>query len=568
MAGDADILDLPRPVPAERVQAIVLSAVTAHQRGDLAGAAIGYQAALQLDPENFDAHNNLAVALRGMGRTRDAVPHLESAIAAAPQRTEGHYNLANTLADLGQFEASAAKYRAALAIDPTAQGAWRNLAGVYGRMKRHPEELGAYRHLLTLDPDNPDWWNNLGAALYARGHMQAALACTRRAVALRPDFVVALKNLGVTLAHVGDYEQSSIVLGQAVAAGGLDAATLAAHGQALVQMGDVAGARHSFIRALAADPRNLDARLGLARAAFLGGDLPRAWIEYEARWRLEGNPMPEGLGAALWNGEPVAGKTILVWAEQGIGDTLQFVRYLRPLQAKGARVIAVVQPAVATVIGTVDGADAVLPAGATRPPFDMHVPLLSLPRLLDGGAVPLADRVPYLSVPRGTSLPAIPALDRPGRRIGIVWAGNPDHKNDRNRSIPIETLLPICATPGTQFFSLQMGPTATQLATSGAEGMVHDLAPYLTSYAETAAMLERLDLVISVDTSVVHLAGAMGKPVWCLLPFAPDWRWEMWRSDTPWYPSMRLFRQPKPGLWGPVVEDLRRALAQFAARPG
>ncbi len=562
----AVVHELPRhPVP-ERLAAILQDGVAAHQKGDTPAAAAAYQAALLLDPTCFDAHNNLAVALRSMGQPAEALAHLEAAVAAAPDRTEGYYNRGNALSDVGRLDEAVADYQAALAINPTAQGAWRNLAGVYGRLRRVADELAAYRQLLTLDPANADWWNNLGAALYARGSIAASLACTRRAVALRPGFVVALKNLGVTLAHAGDYAEASVVLGRAVAAGGLDAATLSALGQALVQTGDATGAGQCFTRALAADPRNLDARLGLARSAFLSGDLEQAWQEYEWRWRLEGNPMPDGLGTPMWQGEDIAGKTLLVWAEQGIGDTLQFVRYLALLRRRGARVVAMVQPPVASVVATVAGADVVMPAGGGRPHFDLHAPLLSLPRLLGGGKEPLAERVPYLSTPPGTSLPPIPALDRPGLRVGVVWAGNPDHKNDRNRSLPIETLLPVCAVPGTRFFSLQKGPAVAQLTSSGAETLIHDLSPLMHSYAETAALLDRLDLVISVDTSVVHLAGAMGKRVWCMLPFAPDWRWELWRSDTAWYPTMRLFRQLAPGNWGSVIAEVTRALAQ-EARP-
>lgn len=556
----AQVATLHASLPADRIMGIVREGVAHHQRGDLATALQLYDTALRLDGRQFDALNNRGIALRALGQLDAAIACLAAATQAAPERAEGHYNLGNALMHAGRDMEACAAFETAAALDPRGANVWRNLAAVHGRLGRGAAEIAAYRRLVDLEPDNAEWWNNLGAALYAAGKGEAALACTGRATELRPGFGLALKNHGVVLAHHGRYVEAAGALGQAVAAGNRDAATFAALGQALVQSGDLPGATACFDQAIDADGNNLDAQLGAARAAFLRADMARAWPAYTARWRIPGNTYPEGLNRPEWQGEPVAGKTVLVWVEQGIGDTLQFVRYLPALRDRGARVLLVVQPAVAEIVATIAGIDEILLPGALRPEFDFHVPLLNLPGLLGGSMDQIPAAQGYLLVPPTNAWRAPAALDTAQFKIGIVWAGNPTHKNDRNRSVPIEPFLPLCAIPNTAWFSLQVGAAGGQLATSGADALITDLAPGLESYSDTAAALMRLDLVISVDTSVVHLAGALGRPVWCLLPFAPDWRWQLWRRTTPWYRSMRLFRQSHPGDWDGVFASVGREL--------
>ena len=567
-ASSTEIATLRVAVPEERVLGIVRDAVQLHQQGELAAALQLYDTALRLDPDQFDALNNRGVALRALGRPDAAVESLFHATRIAPGRSEGFYNLANALVQTARDDEACSAFEMARTLDPVSPSIWRNLAAVYARLGRRDDEIAAYRQLVALDPPNAEWWNNLGAALFARGKVEAARACTARAVALRPGFALALKNHGVVLAHLGAYVEAAAVLGQAVAAGGDDAATLAALGQALVQASDAVGAAACFERAIAVDPTNLDAQLGLARSAFLRGDMASAWAAYSSRWRIAGNTYPEHLDRPEWRGEPVVGKTILVWAEQGVGDTLQFVRYAPLLQARGARVILLVQPQVASVVETLPGVAQVLPAGAPRPHYDYHVPLLNLPPLLGGGLEQIPDPDGYLAVPPGVGLPSLPMLDTDQFKVGIVWAGNPSHKNDRNRSVALASFLRLCEIPRTAWFSLQVGASRDQLKSSGADALIHDLAPALASYAETAAVLTRLDLVISVDTSVVHLAGALGRPVWCLLPFAPDWRWQLWRGTSPWYRSMRMFRQPQPGAWDEAFMAIGRELRDHVAATG
>jgi tetratricopeptide (TPR) repeat protein len=566
--------ETPAPVPEQAAppasaDSLVRDGVGLYRAHDTPGAIACYEAALALAPEHFDALNNLGVALRAASRLDEAIDCLTRAAAAHPLRPEGHFNLGNALTQAGRIEAAAETYLKALARDPAMTAARAALAGVYRRLNRPAEEIAAYQALTAAEPQNPEWWNNLGAALFAHGKMLAALPCLRRAVALRPGFAKALKNLGVVLTELDEYDEATVVLAQAVAAEGGDAATLSSLGQALVQAGDATAAADCFQRAIELDPAHLDARLGRSRAAFLAGDLSRAWEEYEHRWKIESN-YPAQMAKPAWNGEDLNGKTLLVWAEQGLGDTLQFVRYTDQLAALGARVLMMVQEPVVGIVRTAKGVAEVRPAGPPPADYDFHIPLLSVPRILGTRYDDMTRGAPYLSVPPGVTLPEIPGLGGQSRelKIGIVWAGNPTHKNDRNRSTSLGDFLRFCGVPGARFFSLQKGAPALQLAATGADSFITDLSPHLATFNETAAIVDQLDLVISVDTSIVHLTGALGRPVWCLLPFAPDWRWLLRRDDTPWYPSMRLFRQGGPGQWCDVFETIRHRLSDLVAMRG
>ena len=264
----------------------------------------------------------------------------------------------------------------------------------------------------------------------------------------------------------------------------------------------------------------------------------------------------------LWTGEDLAGKTILLHHEQGLGDTIQFMRYAPLVAARGARIVLELQPALVRLAAGFQGTMEIVAAGSPLPPFDFHCPLLSLPERFatDLATIPVA--IPYL-VPETEATARWRRQLAPGAglKIGLVWAGNPAHQDDRKRSLPLERLMPLLKVPGLRWFSLQVGERAGDIARLPG-GMITDLSQNLTDLAETAAAIANLDLVVAVDTSVVHLAGALGRPVWVLLPFAPDWRWMLGRDDSPWYPSLRLFRQKRPDDWDAVVAKVRRALAR------
>src|ERR1043166_9096789 len=295
----------------------------------------------------------------------------------------------------------------------------------------------------------------------------------------------------------------------------------------------------------------------------LRGNFSAGWEKYEARWNL-GDLLPREFKQPQWRGEPLGGKTILLHAEQGFGDTIQFLCYLPLVAARGGKVILEIQKPLIPLV-TPSAGVTVIASGDPLPPFDLHCPLLSLPRAFATTLQNIPASVPYLA-PAAERVAHWRARigDAPGLKVGIVWAGSPIHRNDRHRSIPVEKFKPLFELAGARFFSLQVGARAAD-RTAVEPVPVTDLAGELTDFGETAAAVANLDLIISADTALVHLAGALNKPVWTLLPFAPDWRWLLARSDSPWYPSMRLFRQTRHGDWDGVVAAVRQALAERIA---
>jgi tetratricopeptide (TPR) repeat protein len=333
-------------------------------------------------------------------------------------------------------------------------------------------------------------------------------------------------------------------------------------------LGEFDAALASFDQAIAADPEFHEAWFNRSLLRLSFGDFDAGWAEYEHRWHLPQVENP-GIAAPLWSGEPLDGKTILLCAEQGFGDAIQFLRYVPQVAAYGGRIVLRLHRSLVRLAATLPGDMTIVTPGNRLPDFDVWCPLLSLPRILQTRLDSIPGEVPYL-VPR----PALIERWRrrlaglPGRRIGLAWAGNPRHINDFRRSIGLERLKPLFAIPGDSWVSLQKGGHARGQLAQLAPSTVLDISNELGDFADTAGAIANLDLVIAADTAVAHLAGALAKPVWTLVPFSPDWRWMFEREDTPWYPTMRLFRQPAPGDWDSVVARAATCLADPAANPG
>jgi len=343
-----------------------------------------------------------------------------------------------------------------------------------------------------------------------------------------------------------------------------DVAALTADARAIEAA--VVEAIREFEQAIAAEPKFAEAHWNLGLALLTLGELPRGWREYE--WRLQCQPFgDDGLnlaGVTPWRGEPLAGRTLLVRREQGAGDTAQFLRFLPGLCDRGARVLLHVRPEMAALARSVDPRAELVDPAAPLPAPDYYVNLLSLPRWLEVTLDVLPGPMPYLHADPARSEHWRSRLaGYPGRRIGLVWGGNPKHKNDRNRSCPLAVFKPLLDLPGISWFSLQKGDPARQLAELDRSGII-DLGSDLKDFADTAAVLDNLDLLITVDTSVAHVAGALGRPAWVMIPKAPDWRWLLDREDSPWYPSLRLFRQEGVSGWHGVRDRIAEALAAGA----
>jgi hypothetical protein len=379
---------------------------------------------------------------------------------------------------------------------------------------QYEEAIEAGRRALALTPDDPIVHNGIGANLSSLGRASEAVDAYRRALAINPNYYECWANL--------------------------------AHAQQLLLRLDEAA--DSYRHALGIQYDYPQAQCAAGMLALLRGDFANGFTQFEWRWRLK-SMIPRDFKEPRWQGEPLVGKTILLHAEQGAGDTIQCLRFVPQVEARGGRLLLELPQTLMRLATSLEGGGEIIAQGRKPPPFDVHCAFMSLPRVLGTTLDTLPAKVPYLH--------ADPALiERWARRlagtgsglkVGIAWAGNPKHAGDRRRSIPLERLAPILDVPGIRFYSLQVGERAGDLARlpgAQARDKVVDLAPELTSYAETAALLAHLDLLVSVDTSVVHLAGALGRPCWVMMPFSPDWRWLLERDDSFWYPTLRLFRQP------------------------
>jgi tetratricopeptide (TPR) repeat protein len=505
-------------------------------QGKLDEAAARYEQALTLRPSYADAHGNLAGVLLSQGRLDEAAARYEQALAFQPNRAEAHYNLGNALKQQGKLDEALARFQQALALRPHYPEAHNNLGNVLLRQGKFAEAMAHYGQALALRPDYAEAHNNLGNALKQQGKLDEALVRFEQALALRPDYSAALKNLAVTLR---------------------DQRKLPA-------------ACEAFQRLRALCPEEPDAELGLATCYLVAGDYERGWPAYEARLRMSDvGPRPR---LPRWMGEPLAGRSLLVVAEQGLGDTIHFVRYARLLKEQGARIVLAGPAALGRLLAGHPDVDELFIQGSADefPQADFYLPLLSAPGALGTMAATIPGDVPYLT--------ADAALIEQWRRelaviegfkIGIAWQGSRDYSSDRQRSIPLAQFAPLARLPGVQLISLQKGFGSEQIGT--VDFPVLDLSARLDvaagPFMDTAAVIRSVDLVVTSDTAIAHLAGALGAPVWVALQSASDWRWQHDREDSPWYPTMRLFRQTRRGDWTGVFERVAQELARAAARP-
>jgi tetratricopeptide (TPR) repeat protein/glycosyltransferase involved in cell wall biosynthesis len=574
------------------------------ERGEHDAAAESFRRALALKPDYAEAHNNLGCSQRDGGQRDAAVASFRQAVALKPDYAEAHNNLGLALREGGQRDAAEASFRRAVALKPDYAEALGNLGILLDELGKHDETVETLRSLVALRPDDADALNSLAMGLKNQRKLDEAAESLRRALALRPDFAEAHSNLGIVLGERGEHAEAVESLRRAVALKPDYAEAHSNLGVALRNQDELGEALASFRRAVAVKPdyadgyRNLgvvlgdlgaldealasywraveeksdyaDAYFGAALALLLKGDLEQGFSHYEWRWKC-----PQFASAdrrfvqPCWDGGPLNGRTILLHAEQGLGDTLQFVRYAPLVAARGGRVVVECQAELAPLLQGLGGASQVVARGEPLPLFDLHAPLLSLPHLLGTTLETVPAEAPYLRAAPDRADAWAEYLDRAveatGLRVGLVWAGNPDHKGDRHRSMSLGALAPLARVPGVQFVALQKGAGAAQ-AEAPPDGMtLTNLGPLLADFADTAAVLEQLDLVITVDTSVAHLAGALGRPVWVLLAFAPDWRWLRQRDDSPWYPTARLFRQERHGDWEGVLARVASALSEAAS---
>ncbi len=544
------------------------------ERGRLDEAVACYRRAITLRPGYPDAHNNLGTTLREQGQLDESVACYRRALALKPDYPEAHFNLGISLERQGRLPEAVGSYRKALDLRPAFPEAHDALGSTLKQQGRLQEAIAAYRKALEIRPNYPEAHNNLGGTLKEQGRLDEAIACCRTAIDLRPRFPEAYSNLGSALAEQGRLDDAVGCYRKALTFKPDFPEAYNNLGTALREQRHLDEAITCFRRAIALRPRYPDAHFSLAMALLAQGDMAPGWQEYEWRWQTPQMARSRRqFVQPQWRGEAAAGRTLLIHAEQGFGDTLQFCRYATLANQQGLRVIMEVDQPLVRLLRSLAGVDRVVERGEALPPFDLHCPLLSMPLALGTTLASIPGSKAYLHADAmqvtavGQRLASMPTQGPgTGPRVGLVWAGNPRLHSpalaavDRRRSLPPDRLVPLRALPGFHFVSLQKG-----CPVPGENLPLTNLMDEMADFADTAALIANLDLVISVDTAVAHLSAALGKPTWLLDRFDSCWRWLVGRRDSPWYPSMRLYRQPRPGDWDPVLAEVIRDLNNFAA---
>jgi tetratricopeptide (TPR) repeat protein len=537
-------------------------------RGELAGALRLLAEAMQARPKSPEVLLNYGVVLEALGRYEEALAIFDLVLSVKRRSVEAYNNRGAVLEKLGRDEEAFESLQCALEIKPNHADSLYNQGSVLRKLGRHEEALRNFDRVLTIKPEYAKAHNNRGLTLDALGRGDHAVKSYERALAIAPDFVEALNNRGNALQKLDRHKDALACYDRALAINPHYAEVLNNRGRSLSFLGHHEEALADCSRAIALKPDYIDAQWNEALLRLRLGDFSVGWRQYEWRWkRGEGLKRQRTFDKPLWLGEsPVAGKTILVHYEQGLGDTIQFARYAPLLAEQGARVILEVQPPLKSLLSPIGDCIEVIGAGEEIPNFDLQCPIMSLPLAFRTDLATIPGKIPYLTV-RSEWLQqwnkCLPP--RQGLRVGIVWSGNATHKNDHNRSIALTQIAPIFDLPDIQFISLQKDPRDGDAEILTGNPRILDFCALLRDYSDTAALIAQVDLVISVDTSVAHLAGALGKPAWILLPLCSDWRWLLDRDDSPWYPTARLFRQPSIGDWDSVIRRVRQELCVRAS---
>lgn len=530
-----------------------------------AAAVECYEKAIALKPGFAEPHIQRGNALRKLGRFESAVASYDQALALLPDHAETHCNRAIALKELKQFELAVAGYDRAIALNSAFIAAHANRGVALAALNRHKAAVTSFDQANTLHPGIAFTHLHRGISLHALGRYQAAVEAYRQAIALDGNSAEAHHNLGIALLQLRQHEAAISSFDRAIALKPEFADAHANRALAFHETRQHAAAIANYEQAIALQPTLRIAHRNLSHLYLQLGDYEKGWQEFEWRSRNEEHQagrrtftQPQWLGQ-----ESLTGKTILLHSEQGLGDTLQFCRYAKQVAALGASVILEVQKPLIGLLKGLDGITTLLPKMSVLPPFDLHCPLMSLPLALKASIASIPSAGGYLKAEAGKIAEWQSRLGRKTKpRIGLVWSGNALHKNDRNRSIPLADFTRLLSGDF-EYVCLQKEVKPADQASLAAHPEIRRFSAELNDFSDTAALCELLDLIISVDTSVAHLAGALGRPVWILLPFNPDWRWLLAREDTPWYASARLYREERIAGWSKVLarvrDDLRLA---------
>ena len=540
-------------------------------RDQLAEALECYRNALALEPGSARVHCGLGWALRkaGEGERKAAIAHFERALELAPETVEAARELGIAWLEEGDAAQAEAYTHRALQLEPRSVELHLHLGNIFRHARRFDDALASFRDAVALQPGSAQAHNNLGSGYLDLERLDEAMGAFRKAIELDPGLAEAHLNLGIALQKSGDEAAAIARYLDALRADPKLAEAWLNLGCAREREGDPEAALECYDRALAAKPDDAQAHFNRALQLLLTGKFAEGWQEYEWRWRL-----PDmGLGGVRafsdrthWEGEPLAGRTILLFAEQGFGDSIQFVRYASAVAERGGKVIVHCHTRLKALFGTVTGVAAVSCFGEPLPDFDLCCSLLSLPRILGTTLDAIPAQVPYLRAPEARSRywRERIAADPAPFRVGLFWSTDAQNTLSIAKSLSLQMLAPLARVRGVGYYSLQRGAAAKQVANAPREMKLIDASPDLADFADDVALIANLDLVVSIDTATAHLAGALGARVWTFTHYPPEWRWLREREDSPWYPSMRLFRQGPGESWTPAIERAAQALDRLA----
>jgi tetratricopeptide (TPR) repeat protein len=510
--------------------ALHMLGLIALQNGDFRGAADILASALKINADVAAAHNNRGIALNRLGQSDAALQHFDKAVALKPAFADAHGNRAAVLRDLRRDEAA----------------------------------LQSYDNLIALKPDSAEAYNDRGIVLCHLGRFEAALQSFDTSIRLNPEYAVAHNNRGNVLERLGRYPDALAAYDRTIALDPNSADAYTNRGTAFASLGRYDEALESYEKAIALNPDCIDAHWNLSLVCLQRGEFARGWKEHEWRWQNEKLAiLRRTFAQPLWHGaEDLHDKTILLHADQGLGDTVQFSRYIPRVAALGARVVLEVQQPLHTCFEGFAGVTQVIARGDDLPDFDVHCPLSGLPVAFQTTGDSIPAPVP-LTVDSSRAAKWREILGaKAARRVGVAWHGNVTHQNDHNRSVALKDFI-TALPPGFEYVSLQHALREYDDATLKSRPDVRHVGTAIADCADVTALISEMDLVVSVDTSIAHLAGTLGKATWILLPYNPDWRWLLKRNDSPWYPSARLFRQLAPGDWQGIFQNLRAALIRM-----
>ena len=528
--ADAEIIyeDILRVTPNEPT-ALHRLGLIAHWDGKNELAAQLITKATAVGPNNAEAHYDLGVVYQELGRFEDAITCYNKSLSISPDNSVTHNNLGTVLRETGDLEEAVSCYRKAIDIEPNYSAAHSNLGLAYQELGKLTDALDQFGTALKITGNTAEIHYNHGNVLQELGRLAEAVNSYEAALDINPKLVEANTNLGLTLRDLGRVED----------------------------------ARDHYLKALAIDPNLGEARYSLGMLQLSVGEMEQGWKNYEWRWKKwSRNANDCASNKPIWRGDALKDRTIYIYPEQGLGDSICFVRYLPLLRQLGCQIIFEAPSSLASLFRHSRIADYLIETGETPPHFDCHASLLDLPQHLNTRLETIPTITPYLRVPEKLNQEWKARFGEAKTfRVGIAWAGNSNLRQDQFRSATVELFLPLAKLPHVTLYSLQVG------AKAGAKTLLNekiiDCAPHLTDFAQTAAAMTHLDLIISVDTSVAHVAGALGRPVWTLLHSAPDWRWMHSGETTAWYPTMRLFRQAQLGQWDQVSQSISSALSDL-----